>query len=89
VNTKFKVFWLTCFFKCIQFKSLFLCRHQCAIRVSNPKISVENKSFEEIRDECLRRKILFEDPEFPANNDSLFFQQQPPAKLEWKRPRVS
>ena len=32
---------------------------------------------------------LFEDPEFPAENDSLFFSQDPPREIEWLRPSVS
>ena len=64
-------------------------RHQGSVRVPNPQIDVSSKTFEEIRDECLRRKILFEDPEFPANNESLYFNNHMSRrKLEWKRPKV-
>ena len=41
----------------------------------------------------LRRKhlaegTLFEDPYFPAANESVFYSHKPPNKFEWKRPQV-
>ena len=44
-------------------------------------------TYEEIKDKCLRYKRLWEDPEFPASNDSI----RPGLQVEegiWKRPRV-
>uniref|UniRef100_A0A4W3HNQ7 Calpain 9 n=1 Tax=Callorhinchus milii TaxID=7868 RepID=A0A4W3HNQ7_CALMI len=35
---------------------------------------------------CLDQGVLFEDPEFPAEDSSLFFSQKPQVSFEWKRP---
>ena len=42
-----------------------------------------------IRRECLRNQKLFEDPYFPASNESLFYSDTLPFTPEWKRPGVS
>lgn len=47
------------------------------------------KAFEELKQECLSRGVLFEDPDFPACNSSLFFSEKPPVPFIWKRPGVS
>ncbi|XP_059691835.1 calpain-9 isoform X2 [Gavia stellata] len=44
------------------------------------------KAYEELKQECLRRGVLFEDPDFPACNSSLFFSEKPPIPFIWKRP---
>lgn len=44
------------------------------------------KTFLELRDKYVRKKVLFEDPLFPANDQSLYYSQKPPMKFEWKRP---
>uniref|UniRef100_H2YVE1 Uncharacterized protein n=1 Tax=Ciona savignyi TaxID=51511 RepID=H2YVE1_CIOSA len=51
-----------------------------------PKIDISNKTVEEIKEELIKKKILFEDPEFPANDNALFYSQRPSMKFEWKRP---
>ncbi|KAM3722893.1 Calpain clp-1 [Dirofilaria immitis] len=38
------------------------------------------------RDRCLSERQLFEDPQFPANDKSLFFSRRPPKQIEWRRP---
>ncbi|KAI6244122.1 Calpain family cysteine protease [Aphelenchoides fujianensis] len=38
------------------------------------------------RDRCLKEKVLFEDPDFPADDSSLFFSRRPPKRVEWLRP---
>ena len=48
----------------------------------------DGKSFEQLRQECLREGVLFEDPDFPAADSSLFFSQSVPVQIEWKRPTV-
>lgn len=60
---------------------------------SSSSIQVEDtqsdgKSFEELRQECLSKGVLFEDPDFPAVDSSLFFSQSVPVQIEWKRPKV-
>ncbi|OZC04845.1 calpain family cysteine protease [Onchocerca flexuosa] len=42
--------------------------------------------FYEERDRCLKTNTLFEDPEFPADDSSLFFSRRPPKYVEWLRP---
>ncbi|XP_069029830.1 calpain-3b isoform X1 [Embiotoca jacksoni] len=44
------------------------------------------KTFLELRDKYVKKKVLFEDPLFPANESSLFYSQKPSMKFEWKRP---
>uniref|UniRef100_A0A158Q8T4 Calpain catalytic domain-containing protein n=1 Tax=Elaeophora elaphi TaxID=1147741 RepID=A0A158Q8T4_9BILA len=38
------------------------------------------------RDHCLAERKLFEDPQFPADDKSLFFSRRPPKEIEWRRP---
>uniref|UniRef100_A0A4W5PR29 Calpain 9 n=1 Tax=Hucho hucho TaxID=62062 RepID=A0A4W5PR29_9TELE len=47
----------------------------------------DGKTFEQLRQECLQKKKLFEDPDFPACDSSLYFSQSVPINFEWKRPR--
>ncbi|KAM4584699.1 calpain-9 [Odontesthes bonariensis] len=58
---------------------------------SSGSIQAENtqwdgKSFQQLRQECLEKGVLFEDPDFPAADSSLFFSQSVPVQIEWKRP---
>lgn len=47
------------------------------------------KTFMELRDKYVKKKVLFEDPLFPACDSSLFYShQKPPMKFVWKRPSV-
>ncbi|MEQ2284161.1 Calpain-9, partial [Ameca splendens] len=46
----------------------------------------DGKSYEQLRQECLQKGVLFEDPDFPATGASLFFSQSVPVQIEWKRP---
>lgn len=48
----------------------------------------DGKSFEQLRQECLQKGVLFEDPDFPATDSSLFFSQSVPVSIQWKRPTV-
>lgn len=47
------------------------------------------KTFLELRDKYVKKKVVFEDPLFPANDSSLFYSHKPSMKIEWKRPTVS
>ncbi|XP_076024108.1 calpain-3b isoform X2 [Genypterus blacodes] len=44
------------------------------------------KTFLELRDKYVHKKVLFEDPLFPADDSSLYYNQKHPIKFEWKRP---
>lgn len=46
----------------------------------------EVQDFESLRDACLEEGRLFEDPDFPAIDQSIFFSKRPPKPFEWKRP---
>ncbi|KAK7925503.1 hypothetical protein WMY93_007813 [Mugilogobius chulae] len=48
----------------------------------------KNQHYYELKKACIKDKKLFEDPEFPATNASLYFRKPPPGRVEWKRPRV-
>ncbi|XP_013882639.1 calpain-9 [Austrofundulus limnaeus] len=45
------------------------------------------KTFEQLRQECLQKGVLFEDPDFPAADSSLYFSQSVPVQIQWKRPK--
>lgn len=47
------------------------------------------KTFLELRDKYVKKKVVFEDPLFPANDSSLFYSHKSAMKIEWKRPSVS
>ncbi|GMT24480.1 hypothetical protein PFISCL1PPCAC_15777 [Pristionchus fissidentatus] len=45
-----------------------------------------NLNFNAERERCLREKRLFEDPEFPACDRSIYFKEKPSKTIEWMRP---
>ncbi|XP_042301361.1 calpain-3 [Sceloporus undulatus] len=53
---------------------------------NQPIIGAKEKTFYELHNKFLKKKILYEDPDFPANESSLFYSQKLPVKFEWKRP---
>uniref|UniRef100_A0A069DWP5 Putative cytosolic ca2+-dependent cysteine protease calpain n=1 Tax=Panstrongylus megistus TaxID=65343 RepID=A0A069DWP5_9HEMI len=44
------------------------------------------QDYVKLREQCLDKGILFEDPEFHAVDSSIFFSKSPPKPFEWKRP---
>lgn len=46
------------------------------------------QDFNTIRNQCLSTGALFEDPEFPACDESLMFSRRPDRNIEWLRPMV-
>lgn len=46
------------------------------------------QDYQKLREECLSTGTLFEDPEFPADDSSLYFSKRPDRYIEWKRPMV-
>lgn len=50
---------------------------------------IRKQHYDEIREHCLAEEELFEDPEFPTEDSSIFYSQAPPREFEWKRPHVS
>ncbi len=47
------------------------------------------KDFDVLKTDCLKRRILYEDAEFPAVDTSLYYSRHPPYMFEWMRPPVS
>ena len=54
-----------------------------------PPMQLEGKTYAEIKAQCLREGRLFEDPDFPAVDSSIFYSRAPPRPFVWKRPGVS
>lgn len=48
-----------------------------------------NSDYDHIVRHCLKTHTLWEDPEFPAVQSSVFYHQTPPFSFQWKRPHVS
>eukprot|EP00064_Thunnus_orientalis_P010941 superscaffoldBa00001530_g10970 len=46
----------------------------------------KNQHYADLKRDCIKDKKLFEDPEFPATNASLYFRKPPPGTVQWKRP---
>ncbi|KAM6413596.1 calpain-6 [Rhynochetos jubatus] len=46
-----------------------------------------DQKYHELKGQCTQQRRLFEDPEFPASDGSLFYQSAPPRRVEWKRPK--
>lgn len=57
-------------------------------KIQAESTQADGKTYEQLRKECLQRKQLFEDPDFPAKGSSLFYSQSVPVNFEWKRPGV-
>ena len=58
-----------------------------SVRAALP-MSPEGKTFEEIKRQCLAEGKLFEDPDFPAHDSSIFYSRSPPRPFVCKRPPV-
>ncbi|XP_078122380.1 calpain-5-like [Sander vitreus] len=50
-------------------------------------VPYKNQHYSDLKRDCINDKTLFEDPEFPAINASLYFRKPPPGHVEWKRPK--
>ena len=49
------------------------------------------QTYEEIRDACVDQGVLWEDPDFPAEDSSIYFKDPPSVwpDIQWMRPSVS
>uniref|UniRef100_G1LRF4 Calpain-5 n=1 Tax=Ailuropoda melanoleuca TaxID=9646 RepID=G1LRF4_AILME len=47
----------------------------------------EDQNYSALKRACQRRKVLFEDPNFPATDDSLYYKGTPGPTVRWKRPK--
>ncbi|XP_043931969.1 calpain-9 [Protopterus annectens] len=48
---------------------------------------LDGRTYHQIRNDCLRNGILFEDPDFPANDSSLYHSEKPALPFVWRRPK--
>lgn len=55
----------------------------------NPFAGLKDQIYGDIKSKCLQEGILFEDPEFPAEDTTIFFSRAPPRRFDWRRPTVS
>ncbi|KAJ3591314.1 hypothetical protein NHX12_009260 [Muraenolepis orangiensis] len=46
----------------------------------------KNQNYDLLKRNCLKDRSLFEDPEFPTTDKSLYFKKAPAGRVEWKRP---
>lgn len=53
----------------------------------NVNLQVRMTDFERIKRSCLKRGDLWEDPDFPATQTSVFYHQKPPFQFIWRRPK--
>ena len=44
-----------------------------------------NQDFTELQDTCVETGKLFQDPEFPPNDNSIYYKKKPSFEFEWKR----
>lgn len=52
----------------------------------NSVVPYKNQHYDFLKKECINNKKLFEDSEFPCNNNSLFYRKPLTGRVEWKRP---
>uniref|UniRef100_A0A4W3HKS9 Calpain 9 n=2 Tax=Callorhinchus milii TaxID=7868 RepID=A0A4W3HKS9_CALMI len=58
-----------------------------AVKARTAVVMADKKPrYQLLKRRCLDQGVLFEDPEFPAEDSSLFFSQKPQVSFEWKRP---
>ena len=50
--------------------------------------NTSSSDYDNIVRHCLKNETLWEDPEFPAVQSSVFYHQTPPFAFQWKRPHV-
>uniref|UniRef100_A0A8C8RDN6 Calpain 6 n=1 Tax=Pelusios castaneus TaxID=367368 RepID=A0A8C8RDN6_9SAUR len=47
----------------------------------------KDQKYHDLKQRCIKQRRIFEDPEFPASDESLFYNRCPPGRVEWKRPK--
>eukprot|EP00064_Thunnus_orientalis_P010877 superscaffoldBa00001515_g10906 len=66
-------------------KTSQLCVFGCSMFTSVK--AFEGQQYSTLKRQCLQSGLLFEDPRFPATDDSLFYQGNRIGRVVWKRPR--
>ncbi|XP_057695891.1 calpain-5-like isoform X1 [Corythoichthys intestinalis] len=59
----------------------------CFVRSIRMVVAYEDQTFNSLRNRCRQNKVLFEDPLFPATDQSLFDQRNHIGNVVWKRPK--
>ncbi|RVE63753.1 hypothetical protein OJAV_G00139430 [Oryzias javanicus] len=54
--------------------------------MSSSVVAFKNQHYAELRRDCIQKRRLFRDPEFPADDSSVFYKEKPRGVVEWKRP---
>ncbi|NWW02369.1 CAN5 protein, partial [Oreocharis arfaki] len=47
----------------------------------------QDQKYHELKGQCIQQGRLFEDPEFPASDESLYYDSATRGKVDWKRPK--
>lgn len=85
------IFHLFCHDESCLFFSLF--HHASTVaaawRMFSSVKAFEGQQYSALKKQCLQSGTLFEDPFFPAVDDSLFYQGNRIGRVHWKRPGVS
>ncbi|XP_069468708.1 calpain-6 [Ambystoma mexicanum] len=55
--------------------------------MSSTVTAFKNQKYDELKKRCMEEGRLFEDPEFPATDESLLYSKPPPFRVQWKRPK--
>ncbi|NXB55266.1 CAN5 protein, partial [Struthidea cinerea] len=55
--------------------------------MSSPVQLFRDQKYHELKGLCIQQGRLFEDPEFPASDESLYYDSATRGKVEWKRPK--
>ncbi|XP_067840183.1 calpain-9 [Heptranchias perlo] len=50
-------------------------------------VKARKLTYQELKNQCLEQGVLYEDQEFSAAEESLFYSEKPPVAFEWKRPK--
>lgn len=63
--------------------------HQSLSATAKPSDAVPHNgvSYADLKKHCLKEGVLFEDPDFQAIDESMFFSKKPPRPFVWKRPK--
>lgn len=69
--------------------STLTCCHPQGCSMFTSVKAFEGQQYSTLKRQCLQSGLLFEDPRFPAIDDSLFCQGNRIGRVVWKRPRVS
>lgn len=55
-------------------------------RADRKVLPFKNQNYQLLKQECLKNGRVFEDPEFPTLDRSMFYTQSVPRGTKWKRP---